>query len=70
METKRQGHFRSRADYIAPLDSGLEDSIRGFAMTAGIEIDQIAAEHEKDHDDDNSIALKPCQLAWRLGKPG
>lgn len=63
---KGQQHFRSLADYVAPLDSGREDYIGGFAVTAGIQIDQIAAEYEKDHDDYNSIMVKA--LADRLAE--
>ncbi len=65
-QRKGQEHFRSLADYIAPVDSGREDYIGGFAVTAGIQIDQIAAEFEKDHDDYNSILVK--SLADRLAE--
>lgn len=65
-QRKGQEHFRSLADYIAPVDSGREDYIGGFAVTAGIQIDQIAAEYEKEHDDYNSIMVKA--LADRLAE--
>ena len=65
-QRKGQEHFRSLADYIAPIGSGREDYIGGFAVTAGIQIDQIAAEYEKDHDDYNSIMVKA--LADRLAE--
>ncbi len=63
---KGQQHFRSLADYIAPVDSGRADYIGGFAVTAGIEVDQIAAQFEDDHDDYNSIMIKA--LADRLAE--
>ncbi len=65
---KRKGQetFRSLADYVAPAGSGREDYIGGFAVTAGIQIDQIAAEYEKDNDDYNSIMVKA--LADRLAE--
>ncbi len=63
---KGQEQFRSLADYIAPVGCGREDYIGGFAVTAGIQIDQIAAEFEKNHDDYNSIMVKA--LADRLAE--
>lgn len=65
---KRKGReeYRSLADYIAPVDSGRKDYIGGFAVTAGLEIDQIAARFEADHDDYNSIMVKA--LADRLAE--
>ena len=63
---KGQEQFRSLADYVAPVGSGREDYIGGFAVTAGIQIDQIAAEFEKDNDDYNSIMVKA--LADRLAE--
>ena len=57
---QRQGqeHFRSLADYIAPVDSGRLDTIGAFAVTAGIGIDPIVARFEADHDDYNAIMVK------------
>ena len=48
----------SLADYIAPKESGLEDYLGGFAVTAGIGIEPYIEQFEKDHDDYNSIMLK------------
>ena len=57
---ERQGleHFRSLADYIAPLESGRLDYLGAFAVTAGIGIDPIVARYEADHDDYNAIMVK------------
>ena len=54
------------ADYIAPKDSGVEDYIGAFAVTAGIGIEDKVEEFEADHDDYNSILLK--SLADRLAE--
>jgi 5-methyltetrahydrofolate--homocysteine methyltransferase len=54
------------ADYLAPDDSGTEDYIGAFAVTAGIGIENKLAEFEADHDDYSSIMLKA--LADRLAE--
>jgi len=54
------------ADFIAPKDSGRQDWIGGFAVTAGIGIDAHVARFEADHDDYNAILLKA--LADRLAE--
>jgi 5-methyltetrahydrofolate--homocysteine methyltransferase len=46
------------ADYIAPKSSGVKDHIGGFAVTAGIGIEEHVARFEKAHDDYSSIMLK------------
>ncbi|MET4161227.1 5-methyltetrahydrofolate--homocysteine methyltransferase [Marinobacterium sp. MBR-111] len=53
-------------DYVAPHDSGVDDYIGAFAVTAGIGIDKMIAEFEADHDDYNSIMVKA--LADRLAE--
>ena len=65
---QRQGQntFRALADYIAPLDSGREDYIGAFAVTAGLGCTERADEFAKTHDDYNSIMLKA--LADRLAE--
>jgi 5-methyltetrahydrofolate--homocysteine methyltransferase len=54
------------ADFIAPHDSGKQDWIGAFAVTAGIGIDAHVARFEADHDDYNAILLK--SLADRLAE--
>jgi 5-methyltetrahydrofolate--homocysteine methyltransferase len=54
------------ADYIAPVDSGVQDYIGGFAVTAGIGIEKLVEKYEKDHDDYNSILIKA--IADRLAE--
>jgi 5-methyltetrahydrofolate--homocysteine methyltransferase len=54
------------ADFIAPKSSGICDYIGGFAVTAGLEIENKLAEFESQHDDYNAIMLKA--LADRLAE--
>jgi len=54
------------ADFLAPKESGLQDYIGAFAVTAGIGIEKWIEKFEKDHDDYNSIMLKA--LADRLAE--
>lgn len=54
------------ADFIAPVDSNLTDTIGAFAVTAGIGLEALAARFDADHDDYNSIMAKA--LADRLAE--
>jgi 5-methyltetrahydrofolate--homocysteine methyltransferase len=54
------------ADYIAPKTSGVKDYIGGFAVTAGIGIEQKMKEFEKANDDYSAIMLQA--LADRLAE--
>ena len=54
------------ADFIAPRDSGRQDWIGAFAVTAGLGIGPHVARFEADHDDYNAILLKA--LADRLAE--
>ncbi|MFN8009121.1 MAG: methionine synthase [Terriglobia bacterium] len=54
------------ADFVAPRETGLSDFIGGFAVTAGIRLESLVAEFERDHDDYNSIMSKA--LADRLAE--
>ncbi|MFQ5763482.1 MAG: methionine synthase [Rhodospirillales bacterium] len=57
---------RCLADFVAPKDSGKEDFLGGFAVTAGLGIEEKLAEFENAHDDYNAILLKA--LADRLAE--
>ncbi len=46
------------ADFIAPKESGLEDYIGGFAVTAGIGEDDVAKRFEDKNDDYSAILVK------------
>ena len=54
------------ADFVAPLESGVEDWIGAFAVTAGLGADEIADEFAAAHDDYSSIMVKA--LADRLAE--
>ncbi|WP_045727686.1 methionine synthase [Xanthomonas sp. GPE 39] len=54
------------ADFIAPRDSGKQDWIGAFAVTAGLGIEPHVARFEAAHDDYNAILLKA--LADRLAE--
>ncbi len=54
------------ADFIAPYDSGRRDYLGAFAATAGIHIEHVVSQFEKDHDDYNAIMVKA--LADRLAE--
>ncbi|WP_435103510.1 methionine synthase [Arhodomonas sp. AD133] len=49
---------QSLADFVAPKETGLRDWMGGFAVTAGIGIDEHVKRFEADHDDYNAILLK------------
>ncbi|QOW18634.1 methionine synthase [Lysobacter ciconiae] len=54
------------ADFVAPRDSGRQDWIGAFAVTAGLGIEPHVQRYEDDHDDYNAILLKA--LADRLAE--
>lgn len=56
----------SLADFVAPKESGAPDYIGGFAVTTGIQADELAAEFEAKGDDYNAIMVKA--LADRLAE--
>ena len=57
-ERKGQKDFRSLADYVAPVDSGRQDYIGGFVVTAGIGAAELAASYKAKHDDYNAIMVQ------------
>ncbi|MGB5718823.1 MAG: vitamin B12 dependent-methionine synthase activation domain-containing protein, partial [Gammaproteobacteria bacterium] len=66
MNRRNQAPNHCLADFIAPKDSGTEDYLGAFAVTAGIGIEARVAAFEAEHDDYNSILLKA--LADRLAE--
>ena len=54
------------SDFVAPYSAELADYVGGFAVTAGIGIDEHVARFEADHDDYSAIVLKA--LADRLAE--
>jgi 5-methyltetrahydrofolate--homocysteine methyltransferase len=65
-QRKGQDDFRSLADYVAPINSGRQDYLGAFAVTAGLGVDALCAKYDADHDDYNSIMVKA--LADRLAE--
>ncbi len=53
-----QRTFYALADFIAPLSSGRQDYLGGFAVTSGLGIEKLVAEFDADHDDSSSIMVK------------
>ncbi len=56
----------SLADFVAPKESGLEDYVGAFIVTAGLGCRELEAECERNHDDYRSILVK--SLADRLAE--
>lgn len=54
------------ADFVAPKESGKQDYIGCFCVSAGFGTQELAAQFEKEHDDYNSIMIKA--LADRLAE--
>ncbi len=54
------------ADFVAPIETGLNDAVGGFACTAGIGIDEHIKRFEASHDDYSAIMLKA--IADRLAE--
>jgi len=54
------------ADFVAPADSGVEDFVGAFAVTAGIGVDALVQAFEAQSDDYNAIMVKA--LADRLAE--
>ena len=46
------------ADYIAPRESGRQDFLGAFAVTAGVGADEVVRAYEQDHDDYHAIMVK------------
>ncbi len=65
-ERDGQKSFRALADYLAPRRTGIPDYVGAFAVTAGIGVDELVAEFDRDHDDYNAIMCKA--LADRLAE--
>jgi 5-methyltetrahydrofolate--homocysteine methyltransferase len=57
---------RSLADFIAPRETGLEDTIGAFAVTSGIGLQKVVDRFKADNDDYNAIMAEA--LADRLAE--
>ena len=54
------------ADFIAPEETGIQDHIGCFCVTAGFGVDELVASHENDLDDYSAIMIKA--MADRLAE--
>ena len=64
---KPDGQYnQALADFIAPVDGGLQDYLGVFAVTAGLGAEELCARFEADQDDYRSIMTKA--LADRLAE--
>jgi 5-methyltetrahydrofolate--homocysteine methyltransferase len=57
---------RSLADFIAPANTGVQDYLGAFAVTAGLGVDELVKKYEAKHDDYSAIIVKA--LADRLAE--
>ncbi len=58
--------LRSLADFVAPIESGVTDYLGGFAVTAGLGVEQAVARFEAQNDEYHAIVVKA--LADRLAE--
>jgi 5-methyltetrahydrofolate--homocysteine methyltransferase len=65
-EREGQTSFRSLADYLAPVGSGIKDYLGGFAVTAGAGATELCDQFDRQDDPYNSIMVKA--LADRLAE--
>jgi 5-methyltetrahydrofolate--homocysteine methyltransferase len=65
-EREGQTSFRSLADYIAPVESGIHDYLGAFAVSAGFGVKELSDEFKKAGDDYNAIMVEA--LADRLAE--
>jgi 5-methyltetrahydrofolate--homocysteine methyltransferase len=65
-EREGQTSFRSLADYVAPVSSGIADYLGAFAVTAGVGAEEMVRRFKADHDDYNAIMVEA--LADRLAE--
>jgi 5-methyltetrahydrofolate--homocysteine methyltransferase len=67
-QANREGNepCRSLADFIAPKETGLRDSIGAFAVTSGIGLEDVIRRFKADNDDYNAIMAEA--LADRLAE--
>jgi 5-methyltetrahydrofolate--homocysteine methyltransferase len=65
-EREGQKDFRSLADYIAPVRSGVADYLGAFAVSTGFGAHELVQQYKKDLDDYNAIMVEA--LADRLAE--
>jgi 5-methyltetrahydrofolate--homocysteine methyltransferase len=65
-EERKNAEYLSMADFISPVDSGIDDYIGGFALTAGIGVEKLVEEYKNKNESFNEILIKV--LADRLAE--
>ncbi len=65
-QRKQDQPFPALADFIAPKETRIQDYIGGFAVTAGLNIEQSLQKFQEENDDYSAIMLKG--LADRLAE--
>ncbi|MBI2808515.1 MAG: methionine synthase [Planctomycetes bacterium] len=65
-EREGQSSFRSLADYIAPVESGIHDYLGSFALSTGFGAKELADQYKNAGDDYNAIMVEA--LADRLAE--
>jgi 5-methyltetrahydrofolate--homocysteine methyltransferase len=65
-EREGQTTFRSLADYVAPVGSGVADYLGAFAVTAGVGLEDLVKRFKAAHDDYGAIMAEA--LADRLAE--
>jgi 5-methyltetrahydrofolate--homocysteine methyltransferase len=65
-EREGQTRFRSLADYLAPVSTGIPDYLGAFAVTAGTGAEELVKAFKAEHDDYNAITAEA--LADRLAE--
>ena len=58
--------YKALADFIAPKESGVKDYLGGFAVTAGLGLEEAVKKLEKEHDEYRILLIKA--LADRLAE--
>ncbi|MBE7175848.1 MAG: methionine synthase [Mucilaginibacter polytrichastri] len=58
--------YYALSDFVAQKNTGVQDHFGGFVVTAGVGLDELAAEYEARHDDYSSIMIKA--IADRLAE--
>ncbi len=62
---KDEGAHRCLADFVAPFESGVQDHVGAFAVTAGIGATELAKKFEAELDDFSAIASRRrSRIAW------
>ena len=66
MAARGPDRFRSLADYVAPVSSGIPDYLGAFAVSTGFGATELVQHFKKDLDDYNAIMAEA--LADRLAE--